>query len=79
MKPANNNIVGGLACWNQDILSLKFMDTLLYFKCLNDDLGLGDKDYYFVKEKNFILLSTIVNMFFSMLYETILNIFSFTP
>ena len=30
MKPTNNNnVVCGLVCWNQDILSMEFLDTLL--------------------------------------------------
>ena len=38
MKPSdNNNIVGGFICRNQDILSMKFLDTC--FKCQKENLG----------------------------------------
>ena len=46
MKPTNkNNIVCGLVCWNQDIFSMEFLDTLRTIWYLNDFLNI-DNPYF---------------------------------
>ena len=40
MKPSDNNIVGGFICRNQDILPMKFLDTLFQ---MSKKEGLGGR------------------------------------
>ena len=77
MKPSNNNnIVNSFICRNQEVLPMKFLDTLFQMR-KNEFRFMGKIKLIRVKRNTFI--SDLKKYLISIFLSIRLNMFSFTP